>query len=74
MLYAPALLTGPVSVCSSVLSLVPAGTPHQSHEIASLDFYCTDDQGHTCSATWYYKGAAFLLQSVHDAKAEGDQL
>lgn len=31
-----------------------------------LDFYCTEDPGHSCDKKWYRKGAEFLLRSLED--------
>ncbi|MBP1990120.1 alpha/beta hydrolase family protein [Paenibacillus eucommiae] len=40
---------------------------------AQIDFYCTDDEGHTMGTSWYEKGAEFLLQSSIQSD-QGEQL
>jgi dienelactone hydrolase len=30
----------------------------------AVDFYCTDDPGHSCGRAWYQKGAEFLLEQI----------
>lgn len=34
------------------------------YDPATLDFYCTEDPGHSCSPAWYQKGAEFLMNSM----------
>jgi dienelactone hydrolase len=36
------------------------------YDTATLDFYITDDPGHSCNPTWYHKGADFLLNAMEN--------
>jgi dienelactone hydrolase len=49
------------SCCQLYLDILKAA--QSKAENKHLDFYCTEDPGHSCSPAWYQKGAGFLLNS-----------
>lgn len=51
------------SCCQLYLDLLMANIA-QGQEYPAVDFYCTTDEGHTCSEEWYERGAAFLLKQI----------
>lgn len=51
------------SCCGLYLDMFEARR-RQGRSAAALDFYCTDDPGHSCNASWYRRGAEFLLAGV----------
>ena len=54
---------GTASCCRFYLALVEANAGAQN-DGSYVDFYCTDDEGHTLGEAWYRRGADFLRRLV----------
>lgn len=53
------------SCCRFYLDLVESNTRH-GHRADRVDFYCTDDAGHSMGEAWYRRGTEFLLKMMND--------